>query len=340
MALTVKCPSCLRVFRVSDSYAGQRGRCPECGEICQVPEVELPELEPLPTSHREDRSRDDDRDRDRDRYRDRDQAPRRRRRPEDDWSEWQRISLAYGIELWASAMLLIATALVLVANTILPDDPLDFNAEPNTAQMATAGVGVIVGMLGFIVLLVSRFFVLATPVRTAATLAKVSLGMLAVQFFIGLMGLCVVMAVLGAQQQGNNPDDAVALLVGMCMLGWLMFVAASEACHGFGLASVGKALRVDGLVTWGKTLAWAVVGGCVLVFIGFAVLGTWAEMQNPNGQPLNPAAQQTEDILALACIVLMMVLLLLYFMLNVLAMQAGRRAIQAIGERIERDERY
>lgn len=40
MTIEVECSSCGKVLRVKDSNAGKRGKCPSCGEVVQIPELE------------------------------------------------------------------------------------------------------------------------------------------------------------------------------------------------------------------------------------------------------------------------------------------------------------
>jgi len=40
MSISVECPACEFTFSVPDSYAGKRGKCPECGNVSLAPEVD------------------------------------------------------------------------------------------------------------------------------------------------------------------------------------------------------------------------------------------------------------------------------------------------------------
>ena len=40
MSISVECPACEFTFSVPDSYAGKRGKCPECGSVSLAPEVD------------------------------------------------------------------------------------------------------------------------------------------------------------------------------------------------------------------------------------------------------------------------------------------------------------
>jgi hypothetical protein len=112
MTIEFNCEGCQFLFRVPDTMAGRKGRCPKCGAITPIPDApaaspvsaDLPPARPAPgpRTDYDDRGRDDYDDRGRDDY---DDQPRRRRKKK------SKKGLILGLSIGAALLLLVGVGL-------------------------------------------------------------------------------------------------------------------------------------------------------------------------------------------------------------------------------------
>ena len=327
MPITVTCPSCHRTFRVGDHFAGRRGLCPDCGSVVAVPVAEPAQLDPLP---------------DEPVY-----APRRRRRnrprrpsPRDHLPAWRRVSVGFLVQQLATVLLLPGLAAVIAAATVLADDPGDFPAEPNGAQVIARSLGLLALFVGFVGQVIGRLVSASTPVRAPRALGILS----AVASVLQLLGFCLVGVFVGIMEveaeQGNPPDPALETLTGLCALGWMFGAVLSESFHGFAVGSVGRVLRAGGARALGNGLGiFVAVLGLLALFV---FCGLWAWVGNNN--PQNPVPNAQQDAALVAWLIGAAVLNGAYWLLDVVLLQLGRSAVARIGaeadERDDHDDRW
>ena len=318
MPIRVDCPNCRRTFRVSDEYAGRRGRCPHCEEPVRVPDDDLPFLESPPE---EEYDADDD------------EWPRPRhvelapRGPRAHLPAWRRVSLGFLIQQVGAGLNLLALALVISAMTLLAEDPGDFDQEPTVGQTIASSIGALTALFGLIAQVTGRFMSATTPVLAPRAIGLVS----AIGTALLLPAVCAVGGLAIVICAGGNGNAAAVAIVGLGMFGYLMFWTACEATHGFAMGSVGRVLRADGLRTFGRLMGVAVIVGGVLAIFSLCGLGAWADANNPNGQ--NVAANKAEDRLFLGWLVCAGLMTGLYLMLDVVLLQKGRAAVAGIAGR-------
>jgi hypothetical protein len=313
MPITVTCPNCHRTFRVGDHFAGRRGLCPDCNAVVVVPDRDPDPPDPPPDDPVPDPRR---------RRRD----PPRRPSPRDHLPAWRRVAVGFLVQQAAAVLLLLGLALLLAGAVLLADDPGDLRAEPNTAQVVSAGLGALALLLGFVGQTVGRLVSAATPVRAPRALAILS----AVAGAVQVVGFCLVGFLVTALQieadEGNAPNPGVEALAGLCLFGWMFAVAAGESIHGFAVGSVGRVLRADGARALGNGLGvLAAVAGLLAIFV-FCGLSLWIGNNNP--QDPDPTQEQAAAVFAWAIGV--GVVLGLYWSLDLLLLQLGRSAVARV----------
>lgn len=314
MPITVICPSCARTFRVSDRFARHRSLCPDCQAVVTIPdEPEL--LDPVPD----------------DWYREANDRPRRRRSrlrrpdPRDHLPAWRRVSVGFLVQQGATALVLLGLVLTLLGTVLLAEDPGDWNAEPTTAQVVTACLGMLAVFVGFAAQAVGRLLSAATPVRAPRPLGYMS----AIASVLAVLGCCLLGCLLGAATAeagpGGAPDEAVATLAGLFMFAWMFLVAGGESLHGFAIGSVGRVLRADGARILGNGLGVFVGGAGLLAVFVFCGLSAWI---GNNGPDAEPNQEQTAALIGWS--VAVGVLTVLYLLLDLVQLHLGRAAIARI----------
>jgi hypothetical protein len=312
MPISLTCPECHGTFRVADYFAGQSGLCPDCGEIVQVPNDEFERAEPFDDPYS--------------------RARRHRRRaaesdsqmPQTHIAGWRRVALGFRLQQVAIVFNLFAMLLFALALIVFPDDPADMEGEPTVPQTVASGFGMLAGVLGLGLQAVGRFLSAATPASAPRIPGWLSAIVCAIQLPAGC-GLGLFAAIVAVEQQGQAPDEAMVMLLGLGFFAWLGLYVGGEVLHCFAMGSVGRVLRADGVKHFGRGLAiYAMLAGALAVF-ALCGVGIAAENENPNGQ--NPAAIRNENLMFLAWATGAGLLMGLYGVLDLLLLQHGRQAI-------------
>lgn len=324
MSIPVTCPNCARMFRVLDRFAGRRGICPDCHAVVTVPIPDPASLDPL----RDDWHQEDD---------DRPRRRRRLRRPEprDDLPVWRRVSAGFLVQQGATVLLILGLVLTLFGTVLLAENPGDWNAEPNTAQVVTACLGMLAVFVGFGAQSVGRLMSAGTPVQAPRVLGYMS----AIASVLAVFGCCLLGCLMGAvaaeQEQGGAPDEAVATLAGLSLFAWMFLVAGGECLHGFAVGSVGRVLRADGARFLGNGLGIFVGGAGLLAVFVFCGLCAWV---GNNGPAAEPTQEQTAALIGWS--VGAGVLTALYLLLDLVLLFQGRAAIARIAADGDADDRH
>jgi hypothetical protein len=322
MPMSVTCPSCYRTIRVPDGFTG-RGTCPDCRVG-----VPIPDPDPFPSDRPDD-----------------DQYARRPRlsRPTslDHLPAWRRVATGFRVQQAADALLIVGLAGFMIGSVALAEDPGDFQQDWSMGQRATVGLGLVAMLLSFAVQGIGRIVSAWTPVRAPRGLGVVS----AVGSGLGFLGLGIVSLVyIGIQsesQDGNPPSELVLGLAGLSLIGWMFMVVGSETCHVFAIASIGRVLRAGGARALGRGLGILVLAMGLLALSALIGFSIWADAENPNG--MDPAMNETENLIRLIWMTVVSALSGLYLLLDLVLLHQGRAAVARLAadaDRADFDRRW
>lgn len=321
MPINVTCPGCDYHFLVGDEFAGQPGRCPECGNVINVPDPHAeqadpeihhephPEPHPFQTPHVDEpleefplRSyrRQDDRyesglreDFD-DRPRDRTLAPRE---PAFDplarAANWQRVHKGLGYIQIAVVLYFLSQLLqtgFFLVHGVENNNP---NAMPDSGEIAVGLGGLVFILFAAAFWMLGRFAMIKSPYVPSRGWARVSFYMV-----LGVLGsiagfCCLFTGGLMIAAGGPNPGALGLIMLSLLALILAMvLVAGAELCGLMSLAKVGDGLHAASAATWARMSALLLVlligavtvGGC-----GFLIWAT-GQQQKKQAQGGNRAA--------------------------------------------------
>ncbi|HJZ94679.1 MAG TPA: hypothetical protein VKE40_27685, partial [Gemmataceae bacterium] len=312
------CSECQYHFFVGDEYAGRPGRCPECGAVIHVPEVNGPQPTPPPAepdpyrASRHDeafddefpsrrRRRDDDRERHEDQQRaDYDDRPRRFD-PHARARAWQRVYRGLGFIQIAVVTGFLSQILqgVLVAARGGPNAPQ--NVPWNSGMMATAIGSVLLVFAGGLFWLIGRVGGARVPYVPARGWGRASLFLVLAS--VGAMPFCCCFMLAAEEakaQAGGAPkpeDTLIVLLFAASFLLFCVLLIGAEVTALVSMARIGDGLKAHGAAASARVsiavlfavLGLLVVGTCVLFLYVTEKQMQQVQNQAPPAAPANQA---------------------------------------------------
>lgn len=313
MPINVTCPGCDYHFLVGDEFAGQPGRCPECGSVIHVPDPHAepappephPEPHPYQSPHldepfeefpRRSLRRDEDRDRyERDLREDYGDEPRqltfdRQARA----AKWQ--SVSNGLRNLMVAVIILAVDEVVRAAFNLVDGPQHAQGNNlNAREQALILGNALVSCIALVLWAVGRIGcarVPYVPARRIARPAAVIAGMTAVCGVLGMAGMVGGIMIM----QQNMGAGSGLLCLGVCAL--FPAIVGFVVAELMGLISqirMAAGLHDKAFSTASKSLLAVVIILTMLCMVGFFSLIVFMMVEQNKAQQQQAQQQQQKN---------------------------------------------